>query len=228
MIPLKDENPTFTTPYITVGIIILNCLVFLYQLSLGHGGRLFFFQYGAIPYELTHLKRISMVTAASPVPLLFTPFSAMFIHGGIFHLAGNMLYLWIFGNNVEDAVGHLTFLLFYLLCGLAASFAHVLSDVNSAVPMVGASGAIAGVLGAYFLLFPKANVITLVILIIFIRLIRIPAVLVLGFWFLLQLLQAGSRAGGVAWFAHIGGFLFGLITVRLFMKKDFYRYYRRN
>ena len=219
MIPLRDENPTATIPYITVGLIIINCLVFFYELSLGVYQTQFFLHFGAIPHELTQMTRLYAETEASPAPLFLTPFTSMFIHGGIMHLVGNMLYLWIFGNNVEDVLGHATFLVFYLFCGLMASLAHILADMDSTVPMVGASGAIAGVLGAYFLLFPRARVITLVIIFFFIRLVRLPAVFLLGFWFLLQLLNAGTSAGNVAWFAHIGGFLTGLIIVRILLRK---------
>jgi membrane associated rhomboid family serine protease len=221
MIPLRDENPTATTPYVTVGLIIINCLVFLYELFLGPYQTQFFLHFGVIPRELTNMTRLYAQTEASPVPVFLTPFTSMFIHGGIAHLVGNMLYLWIFGNNVEDAIGHAPFLVFYLFCGLTASLTHILTNINSNVPMVGASGAIAGVLGAYFLLFPKARVITLVILFFFIRLVRIPAMFLLGFWFLLQLLNAGASTGNVAWFAHIGGFLTGLITVRILLRKAY-------
>ncbi len=140
----------------------------------------------------------------------------MFMHGGFLHLLGNMLYLWVFGNNIEDTLGHSRFLIFYLVCGFFAAFLHTLSDMNSTIPMIGASGAIAGVLGAYILLFPRANVSTLFIFIIFIKVIKVPAVLILGLWFLIQLLNAGTEGGSIAWYAHVGGFLTGLILVRFF------------
>jgi rhomboid family protein len=216
MIPLKDDIPTQTFPFVTIGIIALNSLVFLYQLSLSpEAGQSLLFRYGAIPFLLTHPFSADFEIAPALPPTL-TVFSSMFLHGGMIHLLGNMLYLWIFGNNIEDYLGHVKFVLFYLVSGFFAAFFHTLSDVNSAIPMIGASGAIAGVLGAYFLLFPRANVSTLFIFIIFFKIIKVPAVLILGFWFLIQLLNAGSEGGSVAWYAHVGGFLTGLIIVRFF------------
>jgi membrane associated rhomboid family serine protease len=216
MIPLKDDNPTQTFPFVTIGIIALNCLIFLYQLSLSPEGlQTLLFRYGAIPFLLTHPFSAEFeITPALPPAL--TVFSSMFLHGGMIHLLGNMLYLWIFGNNVEDHLGHFRFVLFYLITGFFASFFHTLSEVNSVIPMIGASGAIAGVLGAYILLFPRANVSTLFIFIIFFKIIKVPAVLILGFWFLIQILNAGTGGGSVAWYAHVGGFLAGLILVRFF------------
>lgn len=221
MIPLKDENPTFSKPYVTVGIIILNCLVYFYQLSLGSYEQAFVLQTGAIPAELTGFSRVSSVTAASPIPLFITPLTSMFVHGGFFHLGFNMLYLWVFGNNVEDRFGHVPFLFFYIICGVSAVVIHALSDINSVMPMVGASGAIAGILGAYLIMFPKAKIVTLVILIVFITIIRIPAVLFLGFWFLIQILNAGSGSGNVAWYAHLGGFMAGMVLTGLWARKKF-------
>jgi membrane associated rhomboid family serine protease len=216
MIPLKDDNPTQTLPVVTVGIIVLNVLVFLYQLTLSPEGlQLLLNRYGAVPLLLTH-PFAGGVEIPPALPPTLTVFSSMFLHGGLIHLLGNMLYLWIFGNNIEDYLGHVRFVLFYLICGLFAAFFHTLSDLNSPIPMIGASGAIAGVLGAYFLLFPRANVSTLFIIIVFIKIIKVPAVLILGFWFLIQLLNAGTEGGSVAWYAHVGGFLTGLILVRFF------------
>jgi membrane associated rhomboid family serine protease len=215
MIPLKDDNPIERFPFITLGIIAVNALVYIYQLTLPalHLEALIF-RYGAIPYNLTHplAKDLLYVTA---LPSVLTVFSSMFLHGGFIHLASNMLYLWIFGDNIEDALGHFRFLLFYLISGFFASLVHILSDPNATIPMIGASGAIAGILGAYLVLFPRTNVSTLFIFIIIIRIIKVPAVLILGFWFLIQLLNAGTEGGSVAWYAHIGGFITGIFLVKV-------------
>lgn len=216
MIPLKNDIPSRTFPFVTLGIIILDVMVYLYQVSLGyHGQEIFVHQMGAIPFEIIHIIDIDPHSAV-PIPL--TIFTYMFMHGGFLHLLGNMLYLWIFGDNVEDSLGHIRFFLFYLFCGVMAALIHILSDVNSLSPMVGASGAIAGVLGAYFLLYPKANVLTLVIFFLFIRIIRIPAVLFLGLWLLIQILNIGSLSP-VAWYAHIGGFICGILLIAFFISK---------
>jgi membrane associated rhomboid family serine protease len=215
MIPLKDDTPSSTYPYVTVAFIVINVLVFLYQISLGYSGMNYFiYTTAAIPYEITHL-----VDTGPPavVALPFTLLTAMFVHGGLLHLGGNMLFLWIFGDNVEDSMGHVKFVVFYLLTGLLASAAHVFAAPNSTLPMIGASGAIAGVLGAYFVLFPRANVKTLVFLFVFVTIIQVPAVFFLGLWFLFQLLSSGS-GGGIAWYAHIGGFLAGALLIRFFIK----------
>ena len=216
MFPLKDDNPSRTTPVVTVGLIILNALVFIYQFSLEHGGpdgaragQAFIEEFGLVPCRLTGACRAA-ADLASPI---FTIFSSMFMHGGLFHIGGNMLYLWIFGNNVEDTLGHARYLIFYLACGVAAAMAQVVVGSSSPVPMVGASGAVSGVLGAYLLLFPHAHVTTVIIFGFFWRVARIPAVFVLGFWIVLQVLSGlGSfgASGGVAFFAHIGGFLAGI------------------
>ena len=224
MIPLKDDNPSYTKPIVTVSILIANVLVFLFQLLLSRSGeQIFIFETAAIPFELTHFvdrtelpipgTNFAFPEALLPFPL--TLFSAMFVHGGFTHIGSNMLYLWIFGNNVEDAMGHVRFVFFYLISGVIATLVHVIADPNSTVPMIGASGAIAGVLGAYFVLYPHARVKTLVILIIFIQIVQIPAVLLLGFWFLMQIMNIGG-GGGVAWYAHIGGFLAGMFLIRRF------------
>ncbi len=219
MLPLKDDNPKGATPYMTISIFALNLLIFFYQLSLGRSEGEFILRMAAIPYEITRLTDIPP-QAALPVPL--TLFSSMFLHGGFAHIAGNMLYLWIFGNNVEDELGHLRFLVFYLATGLAAALTHIVTDVSSPVPMIGASGAIAGVLGGYMMLFPRARVLTLFIFFFIPRLIWVPAVFFLGIWFLFQILGSSS-GGGVAWFAHIGGFIAGLILVN-FLRGRRYRY----
>jgi membrane associated rhomboid family serine protease len=215
--PLKDDNPSRSTPIVTIGLIILNALVFAYQFSLWGGGpdgerafQLFINEFGLVPCRLTGACRGAMDLGPSPI---LTIFSSMFMHGGLFHIAGNMLYLWIFGNNIEDVLGHGRYLIFYLASGVAAALAQTAIGPTSPVPMVGASGAVSGVLGAYLVLFPHAHVTTLIILGFFFRLVRIPAVIVLGFWIVVQVLNGlGSfgASGGVAFFAHIGGFVAGM------------------
>lgn len=224
MIPLRDDLPTRTTPVVTVGLIVVNVIVFMYEASLGPAAEGFIFSFGAIPANLVHgLKGgAPSILAASSV------LTSMFLHGGFMHLAGNMLYLWIFGNNIEDVMGHARFIFFYLICGVLAAYAHAFTDPNSHIPMVGASGAISGVLGAYLVLFPHAKVLTLVPIGFFIQIIHVPAVLVLGIWFLVQFFSgiigfsgfAGGQGGGIAWFAHIGGFLAGILLIYPFKKKQ--------
>ena len=225
LLPIQDENPTYSRPVITVALLSANVMVFIYQMILGPAGeQLFIFGTAVIPYELTHFvdrttfsipsTRYAYPAALLPFPL--TLFSAMFTHGGFMHLGGNMLYLWIFGNNIEDAMGHGRFFIFYMITGLGATMVHVLSDPNSTIPMIGASGAIAGILGAYFVLYPKAKIKTFVVLIIFIQIIYVPAVFILGFWFLRQIIGIGSD--DIAWYAHIGGFLVGMFLVRRFKR----------
>ena len=212
MIPLKDDNPTYSYPYVTVGLIVINVLIFLFQLLLGpERFAIFVLITGAIPYEIVNLVDIY---PKDLVPPPFTLLTAMFVHGGLFHLAGNMLYLWIFGDNIEDRLGHFRFLIFYLFTGVMASLAHILINPASTVPMIGASGAIAGVLGAYFVLFPRAGVITLLWFFFFIEIVRIPAVVFLGMWFAFQLLSSGL-GGGIAWYAHIGGFIAGAAVIMI-------------
>ena len=178
-------------------------------------------QYGLVPYELLH--RVDLPpTLPIPFPIWITLFTSIFLHGGLLHVLGNMLYLWIFGDNVEDAMGHGKFLLFYLVCGLAAAFAQTAMSPNSSVPQIGASGAIAGVLAAYFMLFPFSKILTLIPILFFIRLVAVPAVILLGIWFLLQVISgvgSGASGGGVAWFAHVGGFLAGGVLVFLFRRR---------
>ncbi|MBI4634916.1 MAG: rhomboid family intramembrane serine protease [Candidatus Rokubacteria bacterium] len=229
MLPLKDDLPSRATPVVTVGLIVLNVLAFLYQLSLETGAgpgaareaQAFVVEFGTIPCRLTGACQ---APDDFPHPLV-TIFTAMFLHGGLFHVGGNMLYLWIFGNNVEDTLGHGRFLLFYLLSGVAAALGQTAVNPTSSVPMIGASGAVSGVLGGYLILFPHATVLTLVTFGFFIRFVHIPAVLVLGFWIVVQFLNglvtfsaaAAGRGdvGGVAWFAHIGGFLAGIVLLFL-------------
>jgi rhomboid family protein len=207
LLPLRDDNPTSRFPIVTIALIVLNTAVFLVLAAAPHGLELAALRFGAVPDAITHLGSPSGPAA---VPPLLTLLTSMFLHGSLFHLLGNMLYLWIFGNNVEDRLGPVRFALFYGICGVAAALTHILFEPGSQVPMIGASGAIAGVLGAYWLLFPGARVDTLVLVFI----VPIPAGLVLGLWFVLQVLSAGM-GGGVAWFAHIGGFLTGLLLIRL-------------
>ncbi|MBI5286001.1 MAG: rhomboid family intramembrane serine protease [Deltaproteobacteria bacterium] len=215
MIPLKDDNPTYSFPFVTILLIATNTAVFFYQLSLGLGVEGFILRTAAIPYEITHLVDLQPI-AFLPPPL--TLLTAMFVHGGLLHLGGNMLYLWIFGDNIEDKLGHFRFIIFYLVTGLIANITHILLYPNSTTPMIGASGAIAGILGAYLLLCPWAHVRTLVFFFFFIQVVRIPALIFLGFWFLYQIMSSGA-GGGIAWYAHIGGFLGGVMLVKFFEKK---------
>jgi len=216
-LPLRDENPTKHFPYVTVFIIGLNTLIFLYQVFSPQGPAYFAFKLGAIPYEITHFQSLPDLPLQRISPLLAL-FTSLFLHGSILHLVGNMLYLWIFGNNVEDFLGPLRFILFYFISGLGASLTHILFNPNSTVPMVGASGAIAGILGAYFILYPGARVLTLIFLFFFIRIIPIPAAFILGLWFLMQVLNIGI-GGGVAWFAHAGGFLIGMGLIWFYARR---------
>ena len=215
MIPLKDNIPTRTIPIITATLVFVNILIFLWQSFYlrQQASIAIYHQYGLVPREF-----ISAFTGRwDLIPLnVGTLFTSMFLHGGFFHLAGNMLFLWIFGNNIEDALGHMRFIFFYVLSGLAAAASQLLYDPSSTIPMIGASGAISGVLGAYLLLYPFARIKTLLIIIIFIKIIDMPAVILLTLWFLMQVLYSMNVEGGVAWYAHIGGFIFGLIAVKIF------------
>ncbi len=229
MFPLKDDVPSRSVPFVTALIIAANVAAFLYQMSLEVAGSgtgaeaamAFITEFGAVPC------RLSGLCPASDFPAPFvTIFTSMFLHGGLLHVGGNMLYLWIFGDNVEDTLGHGRFLVFYVVAGVAAAAAQVAMNPASKVPMVGASGAVSGVLAAYLLLFPRARILTLIIFGFFIRFVHVPAVIVLGFWIVVQifngLVSAGAaiggagEGGGVAWFAHIGGFLAGIILLFLF------------
>nr|MBN2278369.1 rhomboid family intramembrane serine protease [candidate division Zixibacteria bacterium] len=213
--PLKDENPTRRTPIATFILIVINCLVYACTIPMSRKAfQIFLFKFGLIPYELVHMEEL-WPEIAVPAPL--TILTSMFLHSGFWHLAGNMLFLWIFGNNIEDYLGRFKFILFYFTSGLAAAGLFVLFGPNSQIPLVGASGAIAGVLGAYLVLFPRARIVTLMFLFIFIQIIRVPASFVLGFWFIYQLFMAmtsGLTGGGVAWLAHVGGFGFGWLLFR--------------
>ncbi len=220
MIPLRDENPAATAPVVTLALIALNCAAFLYELLLGSSLRPFMFQWGTVPLRLTlALQEGGEPAARAALPLA----TSMFLHGGWLHLVGNMWYLWIFGDNVEDRMGHVRFLLFYLAAGLVAGLLHVFFNPASRVPTVGASGAIAGVLGAYLVAFPRARIITLVPFFPFFQVMALPAVLMLGLWFVYQffsgalsLAWSAAGGGGVAWWAHVGGFAFGAVVAGLF------------
>jgi rhomboid family protein len=220
--PISDDNPRrHVAPYVNYSIIALCVLVFLWQLSLGSdGGDRAAMSFGMIPARLFGYR--DLTPALIVVPAWATIFTSMFMHGGFLHIGGNMLYLWIFGDNVEDSMGHFRYAVFYLLCGTAAALAQGLAAPTSAVPLIGASGAISGVLGAYILLSPGATVRVLIFLGFFVTMAHVPAWIVLGIWFLLQLLSAASANAsdpGVAFFAHIGGFVSGLILIMVFKKR---------
>ena len=217
MVPLRDDNPTSITPVVTYGLIGLNIAVFVFQLGLSREGLdVFFDAWALVPNQLTASFQGALEAPASE---WITLVSSQFLHGGFFHVGGNLLYLWVFGNNIEDRLGHVKFLIFYLGCGALAGLTQWVFDPSSAVPTIGASGAIAGVMGAYILRFPRAYIVTLIPLIIFFTTIRIPAIFFLGFWFAQQALfsiaslstETNLGAGGVAYWAHSGGFVFGLI-----------------
>jgi membrane associated rhomboid family serine protease len=213
MIPLRDVIPSRTTPYVTFTLIALNTLVFFYQLLIGEAVEEFILYFALIP------------AAFSWVAVL----TSMFLHGSLLHFGGNMLYLWIFGDNVEDRMGHGRFLAFYLLCGTGAALAQTIASPNSVVPMLGASGAIAGVMGAYFVLYPRSRIVTLLPLFIFFPIVEVPAIFFLGFWFVMQLLSgvgslatatAGEPGGGIAFWAHAAGFVAGISGVWVFRRPE--------
>ena len=220
MIPLRDANPTRRTPYVTIAIIVACFLVFAYELYLqasgGDGGfEAFLTEHGLVPARLTD----DIARGALDWVVLATVLTSMFLHGSVLHLLGNMLYLWIFGNNIEDRLGRVVFLCFYLLGGVVAGLTQVAIARNSTDPLIGASGAIAATLGAYLVLYPRARILSLVFLGFFYQLIPVPALVVLGFWFVLQIVDGftslggpSANAGGVAFFAHIGGFALGLVV----------------
>ena len=211
MIPLRDVIPSRTVPFVTVTIIILNALAWMFELSLPeHDLNRFLFYYGVVPAHFW-------------IPSLFT---SMFLHGSWMHVIGNMWYLWIFGDNIEDRLGHGRFIIFYLMCGAVAAVGQVAIDPSSTLPTIGASGAIAGVMGGYFVLYPNSRVLTLVIW-IFIQIVELPAVVLLGFWFVMQLvggvgqIAATAHGGGVAFAAHVAGFLVGMGAVFVFRRRRF-------
>ena len=240
MFPIKDNIPTDRFPLVTVALILANVIVYL--LSIRHGGSIIsgpsideVYHYGAIPRALTHClsqqeligpDAISCVKSGGTISVWETAFTAMFMHASILHIGGNMLFLWIFGNNVEDAMGPVKYLGFYILGGLAALALQVAVGPNSTAPTLGASGAIAAVLGGYIVLFPRARVLTVVFIILFFTVIELPALVMLGIWFAEQavfgaanLTNPAGGGGGVAYFAHVGGFVFGLAAVRLLARR---------
>lgn len=210
MIPIKDDNPRLRPPIFTVGLIALNIVAFYFEIQFGLDTVVY--QYGAIPSHIVKLQSLE------------TLLTSMFLHGGFLHLGGNMLYLWIFGDNIEGYLGHSRFLMFYLLCGLVAVFTHIFLSGISEIPMVGASGAVSGLLGAYLVKYPKARVLVVIPIVWFLTIRKIPAYVVLGFWFAMQLFYALSslgisQGGGVAFWAHIGGFAAGIVLIYLFPAK---------
>ncbi len=215
MIPLRDNNPSHTTPIVIYILITINVVVFLHQLSLGSGLAEFFQLYAVIPQQLSN--SLDGISSSQSFPEILTLISSQFLHGGLMHIGFNMLFLWTFGNNIEEDLGHVKFLIFYLICGILAGLTHWFFGMESTVPTIGASGAIAGVMGAYIIKYPKAQIETLLPLGFFITTVRIPAVFFLGFWFLQQAISSVASLGmpegmsGVAYWAHAGGFVFGAI-----------------
>ena len=216
-IPLKDINPSRSYPVVNISLILVNVVVFLYQFTLTpHQFKVFVLANSMVPARIP-----AFLAGNAGFEVAFLPFlTSMFLHSGLAHIGGNMLFLWIFGDNIEDFFGHLPYLLFYLVCGLGAGLLHVLFNLSSTVPALGASGAISGVMGAYMLLYPRERILTLV----FIFLVPIPAVIILGYWFLLQFLAGisalgASASGGVAWWAHTGGFLLGMLLTQLVKRR---------
>lgn len=233
MIPIRDDQPRYSTPYVNYFLIALNVLVFFYELSVRtqnpHALNVLIYEFGIVPRHFTY----GLASPHLQLGAFLTILTSMFLHGGWLHIIGNMWVLWIFGDNIEDQVGHFAYLLFYLLCGFAAGITHILLNAGSSVPTVGASGAIAGIMGAYFLLYPRAKVLTLVPLIVFFTFWWLPAWIVLGYWFLLQFLSGAAtqvavtarNSGGVAFWAHVGGFVAGIILIKVFPERSGrYRY----
>jgi membrane associated rhomboid family serine protease len=218
MIPLRDDNPVRATPVVVIGTIAVCVLVFLWQLTLSaNAAQAAVYYLGLIPAVLFGSAELQ----GAPVPAPLTVLTSMFLHGGLLHLGGNMLYLWIFGDNIEDRLGRGRYIVFYLVCGVAAALAQALPDVSSRTPMIGASGAISGVLGAYLVLYPRANVLVALPLFVVFYTFRVPALVVLGVWFIGQLLSSFAQQGegGVAFGAHIGGFIAGLVLIKLFLRE---------
>ena len=226
MIPLRAENPRRTFAVVNLLLIALNVIVFIYQVTLPRRAAQRLVEgFGVVPARAAQLiapaqptrqGRIAAPAQSGILPVILTLFTSMFLHGGLLHILGNMLFLWVFGASIEDHLGHLPYLMFYLICGIGAGVAHILANWGSTVPSIGASGAISGVMGAYIVLFPRSEILTLVPIIIFFFTVRLPAILFLGYWFLIQFLSGFSTLGeidqaGVAWWAHIGGFLLGAI-----------------
>ena len=212
VIPIRDNIPTRTVPIITISLVLVNTLVFVYAAFMPAAAeKELVIKYGLVPKEFL----LSLHGRPELLPYnVLTIFTSMFLHGGFFHLGGNMLYLWIFGNNIEDSTGHLRFIVFYGFSGVAAALLQFIYDPFANIPMIGASGAVSGVLGAYLLLFPYARIKTLIFIFIFITTVELPAIVLLTIWFFIQVLFAHTE--GVAWSAHIGGFIFGLASIKLF------------
>jgi membrane associated rhomboid family serine protease len=231
MFPIRDDQPSYSTPWVNYFIIGLNTIVFVFELSVQMQGRraldALVFQFGVVPQ---HFERALAGSAGYPIPAtLLTILTSMFLHGGWLHIIVNMWFLWIFGDNIEDYLGHFTYLIFYLLCGTAAALTQIGINPGSTIPTIGASGAIAGVMGAYVLLYPRAKVLTLVVLIVLFTFWWIPAWVFLGYWFLLQFFFASitlhQASGGVAFGAHVGGFVTGLVLIKVFPRRTrAYRY----
>jgi membrane associated rhomboid family serine protease len=231
MFPIRDDQPSFSKPYINYLIIALNVIVyFLFEPPIrSRAFEAMTFQFGLVPYDFTHaLARVPQYPLGAN---LLTVLTSMFMHGDIFHILGNLWFLWIFGDNIEDRVGHFPYLIFYLICGIAAALTDIALTPTSRVPLIGASGAIAGIMGAYVLLYPRARVLTLVVLIVFFTFWWLPAWVFLGYWFLIQffmtsiMASSAHQTGGVAFAAHVGGFVAGLILIKLFPRRTAaYRY----
>jgi len=232
MIPIRDDQPRFSTPYVNYFIVGLNTLAFLYELSIQASGRhaldRFVYQFGVVPTHV-ELALAHLNVSGAFLPIL----TSMFLHGGWLHIIGNMWFLWIFGDNIEDHLGHFSYLVFYLICGFAAAVTHILFNFGSNEPTVGASGAIAGVMGAYVLLYPRARVLTLVPLIVFFTFWWLPAWIFLGYWFVIQFLSGAAMSiaetsrgtGGIAFWAHVGGFVAGIVLIKIFPQRPRrYRY----
>jgi membrane associated rhomboid family serine protease len=221
MLPIRDNVQSKTPPIVTIVLIAINAAVFLFEISLGSRLDEFMFIFGFVPSKFFHLlARSELLVAVLPI------FTSMFLHGGWLHIIGNMWFLWIFGDNVEDRVGHVKFIFFYILCGVIAGLTHAFFSPQSGIPTVGASGAIAGVMGAYIVLYPRAKIWTLIPIFFFVQFIEIPAFVFLGLWILIQFfvgafsMGMGSLSGGVAWWAHVGGFAAGALLVFIFRKRE--------
>lgn len=227
MFPLKDNIEARSFPIVNIGLIVANIVLFLYQMSYGPRGDQLIFALGFIPARFFAMQAEGWFSPSGLLPV----FSSMFLHANLIHLLSNMWMLWIFGDNVEDCMGHGRYLLFFLLCGVASVAAQAISNPNSVIPMIGASGAISGVLGAYFLTYPHAKILTLLPIFILFYLVELPAYFFLGFWFVLQFIQGSLYSlnadklvgGGVAWWAHVGGFVAGVLLLQIFRCKDWQR-----
>ena len=226
MFPIKDDIPHDKPPIINYSLIVVNFLFFFYELGLGPELKLFIFKYGVVPKRF--LLFFDPSFHISSIFLLKTVLISMFLHGGWLHILGNMWFLFVFGDNVEDMLGHFRYLIFYILCGFGATFLHIIFNPTSSIPSIGASGAIAGVLGAYMIFYPHAKILTLIPIFIFFEIIELPSVLWIGIWILIQVLfgmfsigLADTTGGGIAWWAHIGGFFAGVIYASKYLKKRY-------